>query len=363
MENLVRSHAGNSPLPDPAWWAGRRVLLTGQTGFKGAWLAIWLRLLGANVTSIALPPSTVPNLFDLAGIEGLLSNHYCDIRDRQTLGRLISAAQPEVVLHLAAQSLVRTSYRQPLETMATNIMGTANLLDALREICCARVALMVTTDKVYQNREWAYPYRELDRLGGHDPYSASKAAAELIAASYRDAYLQELGVAVATARAGNVIGGGDWAEDRLLPDAVRAWQADKPLVVRSPNSIRPWQHVLDCLRAYLILAERLWADPTLAGAWNFGPPSNEAATVRELVDCARESYGKGEVTWGTAVAGPHEAGSLALDTSRARSVLGLAQRWSMVESTTRTMTWYRDLAAGIDARSLCEADILAFSGS
>ena len=239
------------------FWRGKRVLLTGHTGFKGSWLALWLQRLGADVTGLALPPTTMPNLFELAHIKDGISNHFCDIRNSTALAKIIHNAHPEIVFHLAAQPLVRASYRDPLATYATNVMGTAHLLDALRSLNSTKVAVMVTTDKVYRNNEWDYPYRETDALGGHDPYSASKAASEIVIASYHEAYLAEQGVAVASARAGNVIGGGDWSEDRLIPDLVRSVTQKETLEIRSPNATRPWQHVLESLSGYLCLGRKL----------------------------------------------------------------------------------------------------------
>src|SRR6476660_5197428 len=282
--------------PDRSFWRGKRVVLTGHTGFKGAWLALWLRRLGAEVTGIALAAEQ-PSLYRLVDLE---------------------------------------------TTIASKTMGTAHLLDALRDAPDVRVAVVVTTDKVYLNREWAYPYREGDALGGHDPYSASKAAAELVAASYRSAFLQAQGVAVATARAGNVIGGGDWCEDRLIPDAVRAWSAGAVLRVRRPGAIRPWQHVLDPLAGYLRLAETLWQSPALANAYNFGPRTDEAASVGAVIALARDAYGVGEWTADAEEGGPHEAGRLALEVARARAELGVAARWSLGEAIERTMRWYRN---------------------
>lgn len=344
-----------------SFWRGKRVFLTGHTGFKGGWLALWLRRLGAEVTAVSLaPPEGRPSLFDAARIASVTDSHILDIRDAPALSAVIRQARPEIVLHLAAQPLVRASYREPLQTFDTNVMGTAHVLDALRGLPEARVALCITTDKVYRNEEWTYPYRESDALGGHDPYSASKAAAELVAASYRDAFLRQQGVAVATARAGNVIGGGDWSEDRLLPDAVRAWQAGGTLEIRNPGSIRPWQHVLEPLAGYLRLAQALWDRPELAGPYNFGPPPHEAATVRDVVELARAAYGLGEVVYGTAGNGPHEAGLLALDTSRTRSVLGVQSRWDLERSVGETMRWYRAHHESRDARALCDAQIDAY---
>ena len=339
------------------FWRGKRVLLTGHTGFKGAWLALRLRRLGAQVTGWALAPSAEPSLYALARINTLTDSRIGDVRDAAGLRRLVRETQPEVVLHLAAQALVRASYQQPLDTLATNVMGTAHLLDALRGVGSVRVAVVVTTDKVYRNREWPYPYREDDALGGHDPYSASKAAAEIVTASYRDAFLLAQGVAVATARAGNVIGGGDWSPDRLIPDAVRAWQAGQPLLIRRPGATRPWQHVLDPLAGYLRLAERLWAGTAASAAYNFGPLAHEAATVIDVITQARHAYGRGEWVAGDGSQGPHEAGWLALEVARARVELGVAPTWPLREAVRRSMQWYRHLAEGAEARALCEADI------
>ena len=288
VEALVSGTSG------AAFWRGKRVLLTGHTGFKGAWLALWLRQLGAEVTGLALE-AAAESLYRRADLDRRWStSRIVDLRDAAATAAAVRAARPQIVLHLAAQALVRASYRDPLATFATNTMGTAHLLDALRDLDDVCVAVVVTTDKVYRNNEWPYPYREDDALGGHDPYSASKAAAELVAASYRSAFLEAQQTAVATARAGNVIGGGDWSEDRLIPDAVRAWQSGSVLTIRRPQAIRPWQHVLDPLAGYLRLAERLWHAPNLAGAYNFGPRTDEAATVGTVVALARAAYGSGE---------------------------------------------------------------------
>ena len=336
---------------------GKRVLLTGHTGFKGSWLVLWLDRLGAKVTGISLPPNTMPNLFSLAGIEELCESHFCDIRDSAALDTLIKQTRPEIVFHLAAQPLVRTSYCEPVETFATNVMGTAHVLDALRGLDCTRVAVMVTTDKVYRNQEWPWPYREDDALGGHDPYSASKAASEIVIASYRDAFLAEQGVAVASARAGNVIGGGDWSQDRLIPDAVDAWQKGQTLEVRRPDAIRPWQHVLESLAGYLTLAEKLWQQPALAGAYNFGPETGQTATVRDVVEIARNSFGRGEVHYGNGSDGPHEATWLELEVAKSTHNLGVTSRWRLTESVEKTMSWYRAQSEGEEARALCETQI------
>jgi len=342
------------------FFEGKRVLLTGHTGFKGSWMALWLHRLGAEVTGISLSPHTSPNLFLLAGIDELCESHFCDVRDRAALDNLIKQARPEIVIHLAAQPLVRASYRDPVGTLATNVMGTAHVLDALRGFEHIRVAVMVTTDKVYRDNERLSPFREDDALGGHDPYSASKAASEMVIASYRDAFLAEQGVAVASARAGNVIGGGDWSEDRLIPDAVRAWREGHTLEIRHPDAIRPWQHVLEPLAGYLALAEKLWQQPELAGAYNFGPETHETATVRDVVEMARNRYGRGKVRYGNGSDGPHEAGWLALEIAKSALNLGFRPRWALTESVENTMWWYRAQSEGEEARALCETQIAEY---
>ena len=342
------------------FWHGKRVLLTGHTGFKGAWLTLWLHRLGAEVTGISLPPLTAPNLFTEANIAALCRSHFCDIRDSEELAQLIQAAQPDIVFHLAAQPLVRTSYREPRVTIETNVMGTTHVLESLRGLSCARVAVMVTTDKVYRDMQSPEPYREDDPLGGHDPYSASKAACEMVIESYRRSFLSAEGIAVASARAGNVIGGGDWSEDRLIPDAVRAWQAGQMLNVRRPQAVRPWQHVLEPLAGYLTLAQHLWERPALSGAYNFGPDAGGAVAVRDLIELARAAYGEGEVQYGSGGEGPHEAAWLALEAAKAESVLGVSPTWTLVEAVKRTMAWYRAQHDDGDARQLCEGDISDF---
>ena len=349
--------------PAPTFWHRKRVLLTGHTGFKGSWMALWLHRLGAKVTSISLPPTTAPNLFNLAGVESITDSHFCDIREASSLTALIHKARPEIVFHLAAQALVRASYLDPLTTFSTNIQGTANVLDALRPLDSVRAVVVITTDKVYKNLEQPYPYRETDALGGHDPYSASKAAAEIVIASYRDSYFAEKKIAIASARAGNVIGGGDWSEDRLIPDAIRSWNTNQILQIRRPQAIRPWQHVLEPLAGYIKLAEQLWQQPILAGAYNFGPETHEAATVREVVQLAQNAYGKGQIFWGDGSEGPHEAGWLALEIAKARNSLGFKPRWSLAESVQRTMHWYCEQLKNADARAVCEADIAAYEAA
>jgi CDP-glucose 4,6-dehydratase len=357
MEDLALTTA-----PNASFWRDKRVLLTGHSGFKGSWLTLWLHRLRAKVTGISLPPLTTPDLYSEAAVGALCQSHFCDIRDTLALAELVQGARPEIVFHLAAQPLVRAGYRDPLATFETNVMGTAHVLDALRKMDSVRVAVMVTTDKVYRDHESSQPYCEDDPLGGHDPYSASKAASEIVIASYRDAFLSAQGVAVASARAGNVIGGGDWSQDRLIPDAVRAWSGGQVLEVRRPRAVRPWQHVLEPLAGYLALAQRLWEQPALSGAYNFGPDSGDAVAVRDVVELARAVYGAGEVHYGDGSEGPHESHWLSLENSKAKTTLGVTPTLTLVQAVERTMAWYRAYSGGADARELCDADIAGFAG-
>lgn len=342
------------------FFRGRKVLITGHSGFKGSWLTLWLHRLGADITGISLDPISEPNLFTRANIKALCEHHICDIRDPIALAILVKKAQPEIVFHLAAQPLVRKSYSQPVETFSTNIMGSVHLLESLRGVNSVKAVVMVTTDKVYHNQESLHPYREKDRLGGHDPYSASKAASELVIESYRKSFLSEQDISLATARSGNVIGGGDWSENRLIPDAIHAWQNQYALEIRAPESIRPWQHVLEPLLGYMQLARSLYQQNGLAGAYNFGPLEHEAATVRKVISIARKIYGSGEVSWHEKLKSPHEAGLLLLDTSKTRSILHTQPCWSLNETLERTIRWYKTEYKEGTARALCEADITAY---
>jgi CDP-glucose 4,6-dehydratase len=347
-------------LPNANFWQGKRVLVTGHTGFKGGWLTLWLHRLGAQVSGIGLQPNTDPNLFELVRIEALCDSHFCDIRNKDNLLKCIRNFRPEVVFHLAAQPLVRYSYREPIETFSTNVMGTAHLLDALRGLESVKVAVIATTDKVYRNNEWYWPYREGDELGGRDPYSSSKAASEIVIGSYRESFLARQGVAVASARAGNIIGGGDWSLDRLIPDAIRAWQEGKPIEIRRPNAIRPWQYVLEPLGGYLILAEKLWTNASLEGAYNFGPLSQDAASVRDMIEMARNSYGSCLVRYNEENQGPHEAGLLTLDIAKARQKLGFQPRLTLADSIQRTIDWYQSQSSGLNPHELCDNEIARY---
>lgn len=345
------------------FWAGRRVLVTGHTGFKGSWLCEMLLARGAKVSGLALAPDTRPALFDQLGLAGRMDHAVGDIRDISLVAARLRDVRPEVVLHLAAQPLVRRSYREPLETWATNVMGTAHVLEGVRALEAPCAVVVVTTDKVYENREWEHPYRETDPLGGHDPYSASKAGTELVAESWRKAFFAGSQVRLATARAGNVIGGGDWSEDRILPDLARAFGAGSSLLVRNRHAVRPWQHVLDPLEGYLMLAERL-AGPEAVRfetGFNFGPEPADQRSVGELVEAAR-SHWAGDWTDATDPDAPHEAGRLALSIERARMMLGWQPQWDFARAVAETVGWYRDVAAGADPAERVRAQIAAFGG-
>ncbi|MEH6493227.1 CDP-glucose 4,6-dehydratase [Halopseudomonas sp.] len=346
------------------FWSGRRVLLTGHTGFKGGWLSIWLQSLGAEVYGIALTPESEPCLWSVAGLAGRVDGSITDLRDQQALSARVLAFAPEVVFHLAAQPLVRASYLDPVETYATNVMGTVNLLDALRRCASVRAIVVVTTDKCYENQEWHWPYRETDRLGGFDPYSNSKACAELVCASFRDAFFKPAGVALATARAGNVIGGGDWGRERLIPDVLRAWDAEAELTLRYPDATRPWQHVLDPLCGYLMLAEHLLtAKPDEVTGWNFGPDNSGVASVADVVARMAAYWPDGGASWRAATdSQPHEAGLLALDSSRARQILGWQARWTLEVALEQTLAWHQAWRNGHDIHALCLQQIALHQG-
>jgi len=330
---------------NPGFWRDRLVFVTGHTGFKGGWLVTWLLAMGARVTGYALAPDTEPSYFDLCRLGERMQSLTGDVRDQAQLRRAIAHARPEVVFHLAAQALVRRGYREPLNTFVTNVVGTANLLEALREIRCAGAVVVVTSDKCYENREREQGYREVDPLGGHDPYAASKACAELVAGAYRRSFFEGSGspLALATVRAGNVIGGGDWAEDRLVPDAIRALRKSNSLIVRNPQAVRPWQHVLEPLCGYLMVAERLYLQgDKWGGAWNFGPSDAGTITVAELADKLIAHWGSGK--WETAVSSDnlHEAQQLKLDCSKAARLLCWRPSLTVDQAVKMTVDWYRE---------------------
>ncbi len=330
------------------FWDGRRVLLTGHTGFKGAWLALWLSELGAKVTGLALAPEE-PSLFGQIGLDKLVTHIEGDIRDADLVDRVVSEARPEVVFHLAAQPLVRLSYEEPRETFAVNVQGTAHVLDACRRVAGLKAIVAVTSDKCYENREWVWPYRETDPLGGHDPYSASKAAAEIVLASYRKSFFSDpAGALLASVRAGNVIGGGDWAKDRLVPDIVRAVAANQPVQIRSPGAVRPWQHVFEALGGYLLIAQRLMAgDCAIATAWNFGPAPTDTRPVSWIVDRMIARWGRGSFAL-TDNAGKHEANLLKLDCSKAQAELGWRPSFDLATTIDRIIDWHQAHVDGAD---------------
>jgi CDP-glucose 4,6-dehydratase len=335
--------------PDPDFWRGKSVFLTGHTGFKGGWLARWLSMLGAKVTGYALPPSANPSFFSAVGLRRcLIRDHQANINDYPTLEVALEAADPEVILHLAAQPLVRRSYGEPLETYQTNVMGTANLLQAARKCSALEAVVVITSDKCYENRAWSWGYRETDALGGYDPYSNSKACQELVVSAFRQSYFQENGVAIATARAGNVIGGGDWSEDRLLPDAVRAYASNDRLIIRSPRATRPWQHVLEPLAGYLLLSERICLQPGLADGWNFGPRDCDVRTVEDVLNLTSQLL-PGGLNWSIdSSAQLHEADLLKLDSSKSVSLLGWRPRWGLEQALEMTCEWYSRCVNGCD---------------
>lgn len=360
--------------PNPDFWRGRRVLLTGHTGFKSSWLALWLLELGAEVVGLALEPEPVAPpgqpLFEALGLADSLADRHRlgDIRDSAAVQAAVEASQPEVVLHLAAQPLVRRSYSDPLGTWSTNVQGSLVLLEALKPLQHPCSVVLVTTDKVYANREWEWGYREEDRLGGHDPYSASKAAMELLAASWRSSFCgpgshQTPHLAIATARAGNVIGGGDWAADRIVPDAIRAWATGAAVSVRNPRATRPWQHVLEPLSGYLRLAERLHHSPSSHScAYNFGPRSDANRSVSSLLD-ELKAHWPGCSGWADELdeQQPHEAGLLHLVADRAQRDLNWQPRWGLAETCRHTSNWYRKVLQGAAARDCCLADLNAYA--
>ena len=347
----------------PNFWRGKRVFVSGHSGFKGGWLCLWLQSMGAEVHGYALQAPTEPNFFTVAGVEnGMASSTIADIRDYAQLLATINKIRPEIVLHLAAQPLVRYSYQNPVETYGVNVMGVVHLLEAVRTIGSVRAVVNVTTDKCYENREWPWGYRENEPMGGHDPYSSSKGCAELVTAAFRSSFFAEPGVAVATARAGNVIGGGDWAADRLLPDFLRAIDAGATLTIRSPGAIRPWQHVLEPLSGYLTLAEQLFQHGSVfAEPWNFGPADDDAQTVGWIVEHLA-TRNPGMVWHCDTVSQLHEANYLKLDSSKARTQLDWKPRWSLPAALDKTLVWHQAWRSGQDMRTISLAQISEYLG-
>jgi CDP-glucose 4,6-dehydratase len=347
------------------FWAGKRVFLTGHTGFKGSWLALWLASMGARVTGYALQPPTVPSLWQAVQGQAGVESTIADVRDAAALAKALEACRPEIVFHLAAQSLVHASYDDPVGTYTTNVIGTVHLLEAVRHAEGIRAVVNVTSDKCYENNEGKLPFRESDPLGGRDPYSNSKGCAELVTQAYRSSFFdgRQGAAGIASARAGNVIGGGDWAADRILPDFVRAATRGEPLRVRNPHAVRPWQHVLEPLSGYLLLAERLHEQPLrYASGWNFGPADDEAASVDALVTKAVRLWGPPASWTGDKGAHPHEAGFLRLDSSKARADLRWRPRLALDTALEWTVQWYREQLKGADAKALTLAQIDRYMG-
>lgn len=349
---------------DPAFWAGKRVFLTGHTGFKGGWMALWLQRMGTRLTGFALSPPTEPALFDVARVADGMTSIIGDIRDRDMLEQALVDADPEIVIHMAAQPLVRASYDDPIGTYATNVMGTVHLLEAVRKAKNVRACVVVTTDKCYENREWAWGYREDEAMGGHDPYSNSKGCAELVVSAYRRSFMSEAGVALASGRAGNVIGGGDWAADRLIPDILRAIEKGESVLIRNPLAIRPWQHVLEPVGGYLALAQALWCEPERAAqAWNFGPRDDDARPVQWIVERMCDAWGDGASWTRDESIQPHEARYLKLDISKVRAELGWQPSWDLAQALTSIVAWQRAWRSGADMQEYCLTELERFAAA
>ncbi len=358
--SLLQSATGR--MPNPGFWRNKSVFVTGHTGFKGGWLTLWLSMLGAKVTGYALLPNTQPSFFAAVSLERhLIKSQLENINDYAILEAGLIAANPEVILHLAAQPLVRRSYAEPLETYQTNVMGTANLLQAARRCPAVQAVVVVTSDKCYENQAWPWGYRETDTLGGFDPYSNSKACQELVVSAFRHSYLQDKGVAVASARAGNVIGGGDWSEHRLIPDVIRAHAAQACLTIRSPQATRPWQHVLEPLAGYLVLVEQLCANPHLSGGWNFGPQDSDVRTVEEVLKLTSQCI-TGGLQWQVDTSDqPHEARLLKLDCSKSISFLGWKPQWGLEQALAHSFDWYSDFGAKRNMDEISQSQIALYS--
>ncbi len=345
-----------------SFWQGKTVLVTGHTGFKGSWLSLWLQQLGANVVGYALEPPTDPSLFEMAQVAQGMTSVIGDVCDLAAFQAVFQTYQPEIVIHMAAQPLVRESYKDPLLTLSTNVMGTAHMLEAARQTGSVRVVVSITSDKCYENREWVWGYREVDRLGGHDPYSASKAGAELVIATYRDSFMADAGIALASTRAGNVIGGGDWAKDRLVPDIMRSVMDGRPVIIRNPQATRPWQHVLEPLNGYLTVAEHLWeGGRAYTEAWNFGPNDDDVKPVSWICDYITEMWGKGAAWQLDADDHPHENILLKLDCSKARARLDWQPKLSLAEALTWIVEWFQAYQRGADMCVITKTQIRQFA--
>lgn len=354
----------------PSFWQGKKVFLTGHTGFKGGWLSLWLASMGAKVTGYALAPNTTPNFFNVAKIDSCLEKSYiADIRDLEKLQKAMSDAQPKIVIHMAAQPLVRYSYMNPVETYATNVMGTVHVLESIRALDSVRAAVIVTTDKCYENKEWAWGYRENEPMGGYDPYSNSKGCAELVTSAYRQSYFSpekytKHQVGIASARAGNVIGGGDWSEDRLIPDAIKAFEANQPLMIRNPLATRPWQHVLEPLSGYLVLAQALYQDGSkFDGGWNFGPRDDDARSVQEVINLLINNWGANAVWQQDKSEQPHEAHALKLDCSKARQYLNWVPKWTLEQTVENITQWQHAYQRDINMQDVSLQQISQYQNS
>lgn len=349
------------------FWQRKKVFITGHTGFKGTWLSLWLAQLGAEVTGYALQPPTDPSLFELCALNTCMHSHIGDVRDYEHLLKTLKEATPEIVFHLAAQPLVRESYKNPVETYAINVMGTAHLLEAMRQLDTVRAVVNITTDKCYENKEWMWGYRENEPMGGYDPYSNSKACSELVTSAFRSSFFnpadyEKHGVAIATARAGNVIGGGDWAADRLIPDSIRAIEAGEKILIRNPSAIRPWQHVFEPLSGYLMLAERLHQEGTaFAEGWNFGPEDNDTKSVEGTVQQLCQLWGESASYEIDSGKHPHEANCLKLDCSKAKTRLDWHPQWCLEDALTRIVFWHKAYREKKDMSAVCLQQIADYT--
>ena len=354
---------------DKAFWRNKKVFVTGHTGFKGSWLCLWLHSLGAEVTGYALNPPTEPSLFELCKLHKFITSIIADIKDGESLSKAVFSANPEIIIHMAAQPLVRESYKNPVETYTTNVMGTVNVFEAVRQCKSTKSIVNVTTDKCYKNKEWPWGYRENEPMGGYDPYSSSKGCSELVTSAYRNSFFNlkdydNHGVGLASARAGNVIGGGDWAVDRLIPDCVRSLLMGEKIIIRNPNAIRPWQHVLEPLSGYLVLAQKLYKNgPRYAEGWNFGPDDNDAKPVEWIVKKMCAKWGQNssyEIDEGEH---PHEAHYLKLDCSKAKSELGWYPKWNLEHAIDKIIEWTQAYKENKDLKELCLNQIEEYSSS